>query len=305
MTKEKTRYKIIGGIIFIIMTILIVSGICYFKFRSVYEIQSLVFETPKSKLDENYKFNGELITPRDGKKTHPVVIISHGYNSSMDNCEDVAKAYAKAGYSAVIFDFVGGSRNSSTQVHSSNMTTFTEIKDYEIVLDYVKKSDAFDKDNIFLSGQSFGGLVATVVAEKHQQDINAVVLFYPAYNMVENSAKVLEKGPAKKKKGTVDGSVTTNGDLYLWDGLLVSEKYLNELNSLDIVEIIKNIRNDVIIIQGDKDDDVTIESTKSFLPNFQSVKMVTIEGGEHGFSDNYLVQAEKAAIEFLDSHIKK
>ena len=304
MKKGTKKRRITGIVILIVIIALVVSGFCCIKFRNPYKIQELSFETPKSSEDDAYTFDGELITPRDGKKVHPVVIISHGYNSKMENCEDVAKAYADEGYAALVFDFVGGSRKSSTQVHSSQMTTFTEITDYEIVLDYVKKSDAFDQDNVFLSGQSFGGLITTAVAAKHQDEINAVVLFYPAYNMVEDAADVLEAGPAEKKSGTKDNSLIADGELYSWDGLLVSEKYLTELHDMDIVGIIKSIDKDVLILQGDQDTVVPIESTETFLPYFQSVEMVTIEGGEHGFYDSCLTQAEEAGIRFLNAHLK-
>lgn len=45
----------------------------------------------------------------------------------------------------MIFDFVGGSHNSSTTYHSANMTPMTEVYDYENVLEYVKSSDQFDE----------------------------------------------------------------------------------------------------------------------------------------------------------------
>ena len=67
----------------------------------------------------------------------------------------------------MIFDFVGGSHNSSTTYHSANMTPMTEVYDYENVLEYVKSSDQFDNNNIFISGQSFGGLIATLTASRN------------------------------------------------------------------------------------------------------------------------------------------
>ncbi len=294
------KKSIIGLIVMAVISVVLVLGInCYVVSQPI--ISSLEFETPKSEYDgDDYNFEGELLEPNDGKDVHPVVVIAHGYNSTMDNCEDAANAYVEAGYAAIIFDFVGGSRNSSTKVHSSEMTTFTEIMDYEIVLDYVLNSDKFDHDNVFLSGQSFGGLIATVVAESNQDKINAVVLFYPAYNMVENSGKVLAAGPTED----YSNSDEVTEDLYSWDGLLVSERYLFELNSLDIKGIIGNLNKDVIIMQGDLDTDVPLESTQEFVQYFPSAQLVVITGGSHGFWGEQLERATNETIEFMNTHLK-
>ncbi len=294
------KKSIIGLIVMAAISVCMTFGIDAYK-DSQPKVTTLEFETPKSAVEgENYNFEAELFEPNDGKSVHPVVIIAHGYNSTMDNCEDVATAYTQAGYAAIVFDFVGGSRNSSTQVHSSEMTTFTEVTDYEIVLDYVLESDSFDHDNVFISGQSFGGLIATVVAEKNQDRINSVVLFYPAYNMVDNSGKVLEAGVTEDMKSSDEVSE----NLYSWDGLLVSERYLTELNSLDITGIIGNLNKDVIIMQGDLDTDVTLESTQEFLQYFPSARLVIITGGSHGFWGEQLEQACNESIEFLNTHLK-
>lgn len=268
-------------------------------------ITDMTFQTPKSSTNgSDYDFAARLFTPRDGKKVHPVMIVSHGYNSTMENCEDVAEYYANEGIAVIVFDFVGGSRNSSTEVHSSEMSTFTEVTDYEIVLQYVENNEAFDKNNIFISGQSFGGLIATVVAQKHQDEIRGVVLYYPAYYMSDYASTVLAMGPTENLNDkTKEMASTDNGSLYDWDNLLVSEQYLKELSEMDIRGIISGINKDVIILQGDIDEDVTLESTRSFMPYFKSAQLEVIQGGEHGFFDEQLLQAEKASMKFINERI--
>ncbi|MCR4611613.1 MAG: alpha/beta hydrolase [Lachnospiraceae bacterium] len=288
-----------------------VAFFCGIKFSKPI-IEDMTFRTPKSSTNgSDYDFAARLFTPRDGKKTHPVIIVSHGYNSTMENCEDVAEYYANKGIAVIVFDFVGGSRNSSTEVHSSEMTAMTEMTDYEIVLDYVKNNDAFDKDNFFISGQSFGGLIATAVAERHQDEIRGVILYYPAYYMADYASEVLAKGPTKKmtddddedQKSDVNVS-TENGDLYDWDNLLVSETYLKELSAMDMRGIIRNLNKDVMVLQGDLDEDVTLESTQSFMPYFPSAKLVIITDGEHGFFDEQLLQAEQESTKFMNERLR-
>lgn len=258
------------------------------------KVTNLSFQTPPQyKTKKSYTYKGLLYEPRDMKSTHPVIVLAHGYNSSMSRCEAAAKKYNAAGYAVVLFDFVGGSRKSTTTVHSRNMTTMTEVTDMNRVLDWVEKQDRFDQNNIFLSGQSFGGLIATMCASRNQDRIRGLVLYYPAYNMVEQAGDYLKKAKSRT-------------DLVPWDGLLVSTKYLHELNQLDIKSVIKSLTDvDAIIMQGDSDTEVPLESTKQFLKYFPEVRMVKIRNGHHGFSGSQLEQACKESIRFMNSHLKK
>lgn len=307
--KEVRKYNVVTYLVLTVITLiflmtLVIAFYCGIVFKKPI-ITEMTFQTPKSSTNgSDYDFDAKIFTPRDGMDKHPVIIVSHGYNSTMENCEDVAEYYASKGIAVIVFDFVGGSRNSSTQVHSSEMTAFTEITDYEIVLNFVENNEEFDNNNIFVSGQSFGGLIATVVAQKHQDEIKGVVLFYPAYYMADYSKEVLLRGPTENLSDGANDMVSyDNGNLYDWDNLLVSEQYLRELSELDIRSTIVGINKDVIILQGDIDDDVTLESTESFMPYFKSAQLVIIKDGEHGFFDEQLLQAEKASTEFMKNHI--
>ncbi len=306
---NKKAYKITSVIVISFINAVLVAtlGIAIYCgiFFSKPIIEDMVFQTPKSSTNgSDYDFNARVFTPRDGMPTHPVIIVSHGYNSTMENCEDVAEYYANHGFAVIVFDFVGGSRNSSTSVHSSEMTAFTEITDYEIVLDYVEKNDAYDNNNIFISGQSFGGLIATVVAEKHKDEIKGVVLFYPAFYMADHASEVLQQGPTENIRNSGPNDISyDNGQLYDWDNLLVSERYLNELSQIGIRDKIRALNKDVIVLQGDIDEDVTLDSTNYFIQFFPSAELVVIKDGEHGFFDEQLEQAEKASIRFMKNRL--
>ncbi|MGI5931136.1 MAG: alpha/beta hydrolase family protein [Eubacterium sp.] len=279
-------------IVSVVIVAIFALGLYVYSAAHGYRVTNLTFTTPSLKNGEApYEYQGLLYEPRDFRVKHPVIIIAHGYNSSMANCEDAAVKYNKAGYAVVLFDFVGGSRKSTTRVHSKDMTTITEVTDMERVLEWVKKQKRFDQSNVFLSGQSFGGLIATMCASRNQDEIRGLVLYYPAYNMVEQAGDYL------KKAERTDGLVP-------WDGLLVSERYLKELHSLDIKKIIQSLtKTDAIIMQGDSDTEVPLKSTEEFVPYFPQVKLVKIIGGEHGFSGTQLDQACKESIGFMNTHL--
>ena len=78
--------------------------------------------------------------------------IGHGFNSSKDNCADTTKYYCKAGYAVVIFDFVGGSHNSTTTYHSANMSS-EALKQETTTVRYNGEfiEDVFDWDGLIVS----------------------------------------------------------------------------------------------------------------------------------------------------------
>ena len=293
--------KVVITVVSIIVGLILVGAIifCIYYFSQPKKTEVTFTAGVSEEVPEGFSYSGTIYEPRDDKKTHPVVIIGHGFNSSKDNCADTTEYYCKAGYSVVIFDFVGGSRNSSTTYHSANMTPMTEVYDYENVLEYVKSSDQFDNNNIFISGQSFGGFIATLTASRNPNDYNALVLFYPAYNMVKNSSNVL-----KQETTTAVYNGEYIDDVFEWDGLLVSRDYLMQLEAFNIEDILRNIDKDVLIIQGDADDDVTIESTQYFTPFLPHGQMIVVKGAGHGFSGDELEFACESAITFMNAHLK-
>lgn len=57
----------------------------------------------------------------------------------------------------------------------------TEVADLNAVVDMIKTLDFVDTDNIFLLGRSQGGFVSALTAAQREDDIQGMVLFYPAF----------------------------------------------------------------------------------------------------------------------------
>ena len=142
------------------------------------------------------------------------------------------------------------------------------------------------------------------MAEKHKDEIKGVVLFYPAFYMADHASEVLQQGPTENIRNSGPNDISyDNGQLYDWDNLLVSERYLNELSQIGIRDKIRALNKDVIVLQGDIDEDVTLDSTNYFIQFFPSAELVVIKDGEHGFFDEQLEQAEKASIRFMKNRL--
>ena len=93
---------------------------------------------------------GVLSTPADGRKRHPIVIYSHGFNGTHHHGRSYFKMLREIGYMCYTFDFPCGSTKSRSDGNTINMSVLDEQKALEAVVDYFKKRPDVDKDNIVL-----------------------------------------------------------------------------------------------------------------------------------------------------------
>ena len=57
---------------------------------------------------------------------------------------------------------MGGNKNSRSGNDTLKMSVFTEVDDLDVVVNTLKNQNFVDKNNIFLLGQSQGGVVSTI-----------------------------------------------------------------------------------------------------------------------------------------------
>ena len=111
--------------------------------------------------------------------SRPAVIVSHGFASCTRDTKKYAHVFVDEGYTAVCFDFcMSGSGKSSGS--SLGMSVLTEKADLLNVLDFVKGLDFVDPGRITLAGCSQGGFVSALAAAEREDEVERVVLYYPA-----------------------------------------------------------------------------------------------------------------------------
>lgn len=234
---------------------------------------------------------GVLYKTDNGNDKNPIVILSHGYNSSYKNFEYVAKSFASSGINVYAYDFCGGSSVSKSDGNTTDMSVLTEETDLNAVIDEVKGWDFVDKNNLFLLGESQGGCVSALVAAS-RDDINSIVLYYPALSIVDD---------AHKTYSSIDE--IPNEDIKFM-GMIVSKKYFADTYNLDIYNEIAKYENPVLIVHGTNDKIVDYSYSIKANETFKNSKLITIEGGGHGF---YKEDATKALIEaynFIKENVK-
>lgn len=231
---------------------------------------------------------GKIFLPKsEKKKKFPAIIYSHGFGGSYEYGVDYAKALAKKGYAVYCFDFCGGGPDSRSSGSILDMSIFTEQKDLEAVIKSLKQKKYVDEKNIFLFGTSQGGAVSAITAAKHQKEIRGLILFYPAFVLVDNAKAEFK-------------SVEEIPDKYYLMWMEVGKTYFKDLLDYDIYEDIKAYKKEVLIVHGDADGIVPLSYSRKAVKVYSSAALKVIKGAGHGFSgaDN------DKAIKYILSYLK-
>lgn len=241
---------------------------------------------------DNLKIYTQIYIPNNNDNKYATVLASHGFGSNHNLTRVDALRLVTDNKAAVIFDFCGGSNECLSSLTMQQMSVMTQVDDLQAILQYVKEYDFVDKDNIFLLGRSQGGLVSSLVASKHKDDINAVVLFYPAYCIIDD---------ANKRYANLDDVPES---ITIMDKA-IGKKYYTDIAGIDVYEAINGYDKNVLIIHGDKDNIVPIEYSYKALQVLPHAKLITINGAGHGYNGNDYEVAIKNSIAFINDNIKK
>lgn len=235
---------------------------------------------------------------RDGKKIYaemylpvsddplPVVILSHGFGSSHYSLTGYGFAYARRGVAALTFDFIGGGYSSMSDGEMTDMSVLTEVEDLNVVIDEVKKMPEIRADQVYLFGESQGGLVSSYVAGKRPDEIAGLVGLYPAYVI----------GDDIRKQFPDDNAIPETVD-YL--GSTVGKRYCVDAKSFDIYEVISHYTGKVLLIHGTEDRLVPLSYSQKAAEVFPDAKLETIEGAGHGFGGEDDMKASAMAVDFV------
>lgn len=234
---------------------------------------------------------GTLYEAESDNKNQPIAILSHGYNGNSVYNKFIAESLASSGISVYAFDFCGGGTKSKSDGETDDMSVITETGDLNAVIEQVKNWDWVDKENIFLIGESQGGCVSALVAAK-RDDINSLVLYYPAFCIVED---------ANKKFRCADDIPNTSRAFM---GMAIGKKYYEDILGMDIYGEIAGFKNPVLIMHGTADNVVDYSYSEKANRVYENSELVTFEKAGHGFNSEDSEKAVKYAYDFISENIK-
>ncbi len=202
-------------------------------------------------------------TYAEGQKL-PTIVYVHGYNGSADALSSEAYALAKDGIAGFTFECCGGNKvtpkSDGKEICPSHYTS--RVSDFEAVLAYVKTLSYVDTAQIFLYGQSYGGVVSMAAAPNHNADLAGLIL--------ESSG------------------VSQDGGLILQEGNGTVEKYLVPA---DWKGFVKQFSGNVLICNSEGDKTITPDVGEFTASLYEAregssaqVRFVLCPDGDHAFN---------------------
>ena len=257
------------------------------NFKGVSDAKSENIAQPLWIENGSRRIYGELFTPQDGKKKHPVALIAHGFNGTHEYGRNYYDVMSRLGYKCFTFDFPCGSVRSRSDKNTMNMSILDEVNDLKALVNYFCAQPDVDPDGIVLIGESQGGLVSALTAAELKEKINRLVLVYPALCIPDNWR---QRYP--KKEDIQD--VTE-----LW-GVKMGRRFFEEIHDMRPLDIIGQYRGPVLIIQGDADRVVSMEDSQRVLKLYaDGARLHVIPGAGHGFKPQEFQQEVEQLETFL------
>lgn len=240
---------------------------------------------------------GVLYMPEVAGKV-PLVITAHELGS---NCRRRWPAYgeslASCGVAVYTFDFAGGGpreRNDGgpgnrSDGETTEMSVMTEVRDLESVLEAAKTWSFVDTRKIAIIGGSQGGVVSVITAARHADEIEGLVLLYPAL--------LIQEDLHKKFKSEEDCP-----PVYSYNGWLdVSPIYVRDMWDYDVYQDMPKYGKPVLILHGDKDAIVPMSYSERAAKAYKDAEFHVVKDGGHGFQGETFEQA----MGFIDAYLEK
>lgn len=210
-------------------------------------------------------------------KTVPAVVMMHGTGSSRDEAGNgykmLAPELAKAGIASIRFDFPGSGESTASYRLYTNSEA---VREASAVADYLRSLPFIDGKRIGVMGWSQGGTDALLAAARDNR-FASVLTWAGALEIGDMATEEMRK-EAKEKGYTLM--------TFDWrDPLELSEQWIEEADSDDVLAEVKAIKAPIMMLHGDQD--TTVPPTDgqkvkeaSSNPNSQ---WVLIPGADHTF----------------------
>ena len=241
----------------------------------------------------NLVIKGEIYIPQSCIAKYQTVIISHEFGLNMLSTQRYAKRFAELGYTAYIYDFCGSGAGISRGRKSTQMSVLTEVQDLGFVLDYVKSLPETDCEHIILVGCSQGGMVSALVAAERKDEIDKLILYYPAFCISDDARKGSMLG-SKINPYSPPERFTALGYVRL------GKEYVTDALKLDPWKEICSFDKPVLICHGDKDHIVPFSYAERAKKKYPNCTVEKISGAGHLFlNQDHMKEALKRTEAFL------
>ena len=213
------------------------------------------------------------VLERPNSERCPLVIVLHGFTSSKDRAHTLAacEAMREADFATLRFDLYGHGESGG---EFRNHTLYKWISNTLVMIDYARSLD-FVTD-IYLSGHSQGGLVATLVGGMCPDLVKGLILRAPAFMI-----------PRCARQGSLLGvdfdSLHIPEKMCVMKGLTLSGTYIRVAHTIHVEDAIERFREPVLLLHGDADDVVPLEDSIEAARQFHNCRLAVISGETHHY----------------------
>ena len=222
----------------------------------------------------------------------PAVIICHGFAKTKSERKFVglSRFLAEKDMASLRFDFSG---HGESEGEFEKLTMQKEVGDLACAFNFLSKQKRINGSKIAIIGHSLAGAVA-VLFQAQCQKANTLILLAPALQQKElllgwYSKKQIALCQKEKYTDTPRGRVGVG--------------YLNEAMALDWREAVEKIAAPVLIIHGQKDDDIPLKYSRELFKAVKSdKKLEIIESADHALESH---QAKRETFKHSYSWLSK
>ena len=254
-------------------------------------------EKPFSCVRDSLTIRGMLFEPLEGKVNAegklPVAIVSHMFMVNYKAVVKYARFLAEQGYLSVCYDFNGGGLFSKSDGKTTDMSAITEVADLEAVIDAMLKHEKADASRLMLMGCSQGGFVSALVAARHPEMVEKLVLFYPALSIPDDARKG-EMLMAKFDPKNIPA-------VFRCGFMKLGRQYVTDVNEMDAFQVISAYEGPVLLLHGTKDTAVDVSNSVKAAEYYKNVQLELIPKAGHGFFG----KKSKLALELLKEFVNK
>ncbi len=227
-----------------------------------------------------HTLSGRAYVPETEQETYPLVIFSHGLGESKLGCATTAQLMAAHGIAAYIFDYPVNNEDRYT------FSAMTQAEDLKNVIETAKNWSFVNPEEILLCGRSFGSVSVALAAAKNADEINGLILFYPALNIIEAVQDAFDDPDQIPDTFTVLG-------------LTFGYPFAADILGCDIYDEIKVYAKPVLILQGDQDDSALIACAERAAEAYENAEYYVVEGAGHGFTGAPANEANAVILRYL------
>lgn len=221
-----------------------------------------------------------VLSRRDPRE---VAVWMHGISVDKDEYlgffRDGAQWFADKGISSVRFDFRGHGESSGS---SLDFSVVAQNLDVRAVMDLAQRQFGSGA-RIHVVGASFGAPPAVFAAARYPEAVHSVSLIAPVLSyhrtFLEPETDWAKELFSPEKLRQLDDT----GRLYFDSDFCIGHRLIEEMRIVRPATALADLQQRVLVVHGDRDSVVPYDATAEACRGLQHVKLVTLNGADHGF----------------------